>query len=161
MIAKVMASTNQEQASLPRSINDAPVVPIDRSKYSEFALELIDIRGIRDSEDPEAILIGLLDTFRLKILEDLSLRQLDTFATQMNSVVTRAEVEFGQIDSFLRVLQETIGQQKSLEERFTRTTDKVLRQNIVSIAINHVMPLVYVIFGVALCFALQKALGRL
>src|SRR6516164_6095652 len=115
MIAKVMASTNQEQASLPRSINDAPVVLIDRSKYSEFALELINSRGIRDSEDPEAILIGLLDTFRLKILEDLSLRQLDTFATQMNSVVTRAEVEFGQIDSFLRVLQETIGQQKSLE----------------------------------------------
>jgi hypothetical protein len=156
-----MPGTEQDQAFLPRSINDAPVVLIDRSKYSEFALELINSRGIRDSEDPEAILIGLLDTFRLKILEDLSLRQLDTFATQMNSVVTRAEVEFGQIDSFLRVLQETIGQQKSLEERFTRTTDKVLRQNIVSIAINHVMPLVYVIFGVALCFALQKALGRL
>ena len=161
MIAKVMASTNQEQASLPRSINDAPVVPIDRSKYSEFALELIDSRGIRDSEDPEAILIGLLDAFKLKILEDLSLRQLDTVATQMNSAVARAEVEFGQIDSFLKVLQEAIGQQKRLEKRFTRTTDRVLRQNIVSIAINHVMPLVYVIFGVVLCFALQKALGRL
>jgi hypothetical protein len=161
MIAKVMASTNQEQASLPRSINDAPVVPIDRSKYSEFALELIDSRGIRDSEDPEAILIGLLDAFRSKILEDLSLRQLDAVSTQMNSAVARAEVEFGQIDSFLKLLQEAIGQQKSLEKRFTRTTDKVLRQNVVSIAINHVIPLVYVIFGVALCFALQKALGRL
>ena len=122
---------------------------------------MIDSHGIRDSEDPEAILIGLLDTFRLKILEDLSLRQLDTFATQMNSAVARAEVEFCQIDSFLKVLQEAIGEQKSLEKRFTRTTDKVLRQNIASIAINHVMPLVYVIFGVLLCFALQRALGRL
>ena len=156
-----MPKTDQEQAFLPRSINDASVITIDPSKYSEFALELINSRGIRDSEDPEAILIGLFDTFRLKIIEDLSLRQLDTFATQMNSVVARAEVEFGQIDSFLKVLEETIGQQKSLEKRFTRTTDKVLRQNIASIAINHFLPLVYVIFGVALCFALQKALGRL
>ena len=106
-------------------------------------------------------MIGLLDTFRLKILEDLSLRQLDTTATQMNSALARAEVEFGQIDSFLKVLREAILQQKSLEKRFTRTTNKVLRQNIVSIVINHVTPLVYVIFGVVLSFALQKALGRL
>jgi hypothetical protein len=146
---------------LPEPITKAPLAPIDRSRYSEFALELIESRGIRDSEDPEAVMIGLFDIFRLKILEDLSLKHLDTITNQMDSALAKAEVEFGQIDGFLKALQEAIAQQRNLEKRFARTTDKVLRQNIVSIAINHVMPLVYVIFGVALCFVLQKALGRL
>ena len=153
--------TDQKPSVLSESIPKAPLAPIERSRYSEFALELIASRGIRDPEDPEAVMIGLLDIFRLKILEDLSLKHLDAISNQMDSALARAEVEFGQIDGFSKDLQEAIVQQGNLEKRFARTTDKVLRQNIASIAINHVMPLVYVIFGVALCFVLQKALGRL
>lgn len=135
--------------------------PVDRLKYSDFALQLMDQRGLKDSEDPEVLLIGLLDMFRLKILEDVSLRQLDKVATQFKGTLAHAEVEFGRIDLAIKALHEFMGQLKAFEKRFTRTTNKVLRQNIASIAINHVMPLIYVLFGVALSFALQKIFVRL
>jgi hypothetical protein len=136
-------------------------VPVDRLKYSDFALQLMEQRGLKDSEDPEVVLIGLLDMFRLKILEDVSLRQLDKVAAQVKGTLVHAEVEFGRIDLALKALHEFTGQVKVFEKRFTRTTNKVLRQNIASIAINHVMPLMYVLFGVALSFALQKIFSRL
>jgi hypothetical protein len=156
-----MPKTEYEQGLLVKLNSGTPVVPIDRSKYSEFALDLIEQRGIQDPEDPEAIMIGILDKFRLKILEDISLTQLDKVAPQLREAVAQAGVEFGQIDLAVKALNEFMGKLNTIEKRFTRTTDRVLRQNIASIAINHVMPLIYVIFGIALCFALQKALGRL
>jgi len=156
-----MPRTDHEQALLAKLNNAAAVAPIDRSKYSEFALDLIEQRGIQDPEDPEALMIGILDIFRLKILEDISLTQLDKVAPQLKEAVAQAEVEFGQIDLALKALNEFMGKLNTIEKRFTRTTDRVLRQSIASIALNHVMPLIYVIFGIALCFAMQKALGRL
>jgi hypothetical protein len=141
--------------------NNRPPVPIGRSKYSDFALQLIDQRGLRDAEDPEVLMIGLLDTFRLKTLEDMSFRQVDKVAGQLEVALAHAEMEFSRIDLAVKALHEFVGRLNSFEKRFSRTTNKVLRQNVASVAINHVMPLVYVLFGIALCFALQKLLGRL
>ena len=106
-------------------------------------------------------MIGLLDTFRLKTLEDLSFRPVDKVAGQLEVALARAEMEFSRIDLAVKALHEFVGRLNSFEKRFSRTTNKVLRQNVASVAINHVMPLVYVLFGIALCFALQKLLGRL
>ena len=154
-------STNHDRAPSPQVTDNSPSKPIDRSKYSDFAIQLIDEHGLKDAEDPEVLMIGLLDTFRLRILEDLSLRQLDRISTQVQETLAHAELEFSRIDFVIKALQEFMGRLDLFEKRFTSTTDKVLRQNVASVAINHVLPLVYVLFGIALCFMLQKLLGRL
>jgi hypothetical protein len=156
-----MPITNHDRAPSTELINNKPPVPIDRSKYSEFALQLIDQRGLGDAEDPEVLMIGLLDKFRLNILEEMSFRQVDKVAGQLEVAQARAEMEFSRIDSAVKAFHEFMGRLNSFEKRFRRTTDKVIRQNIASIVLNFVMPLVYVLFGIALCFALQKLLGRL
>src|SRR6516162_6428476 len=104
-----MPKTEYEQGLLVKLNSGTPVVPIDRSKYSEFALDLIEQRGIQDPEDPEAIMIGILDKFRLKILEDISLTQLDKVAPQLREAVAQAGVEFGQIDLAVKALNEFMG----------------------------------------------------
>jgi hypothetical protein len=153
--------TDYDQAPAPHLTDNRPSKPIDRSKYSDFALQLIDEYGLKDAEDPEVLMIGLLDTFRFRILEDLSFRQLDKISTQVQETLAHAELEFSRIDLVLKALQEYMGRLDSFEKGFTRTTDKVLHQNVASVTINHVLPILYVLFGIALCFALQKLLGRL
>lgn len=155
-----MPITDHDRPQSTELTNKRSPVPIDRSKYSEFALQLLDQCGLRDAEDPEVLMIGLLDTFRLKILEDMSFRQVDKVTGQMEVALAQAEMEFRRMDCVVKALQEFMGGLNSFEKRFSRTTNKVLRQNVASIAINYVIPLVYVLFGIALSFALQKLLGR-
>jgi hypothetical protein len=137
------------------------IIPVDRNHYSDWALGIIEKRGLTSGDDPVVTMITLLDELRIKLEKDASIDELKAVASRFEGNLALAQVEFGRIDLALDSIQKFTERLDNIEKRFTQTTDKVLKQSVAAIAINYVMPLVYVLFGVVLCFALQKLLGHL
>ena len=140
---------------------DLEPLTLRRDQYSDWALEIIDQRGLTSPDDPLVMMIALLDALRSRLEKEGSTKELRAIASHFEKTLASAQVEFSRIDLALDSLNKFTERLDDIEKRFTKTTDKILRQNVASIAINHLLPVVYVLFGVALSFALQKLLGRL
>jgi hypothetical protein len=137
------------------------VLALDRSQYSDWALKIIDKRNLTNQDDPVVAMIELLDDLRVRLEKGAAIEELRTVASHFEINLALAQVEFGRIDLALESIDKFTDRLDQIEKRFTHTTDKVLKQSVAAIAINYVMPLVYALFGVVLCFALQKLLGHL
>ena len=140
---------------------DLEPLTLKRDQYSDWALEIIDKRGLTSPDDPLVMMIALLDALRGRLEKDGSTKELRAIASHFEKTLASAQVEFSRIDLALDSLNKFTERLDDLEKRFTKATDKILRQNVAAIAINHLLPVVYVLFGIALSFALQKLLGRL
>ena len=140
---------------------DLEPLTLKRDQYSDWALQIIDKRGLTSPDDPLVMMIALLDALRGRLEKEGSTKELRAIASHFEKTLASAQVEFSRIDLALDSLNKFTERLDDIEKRFTKTTDKILRQNVASIAINHLLPVVYVLFGVVLSFALQKLLGRL
>src|ERR1700758_1173616 len=157
MDSKAFKSAKREQTTS----DHMDIIPVDRNHYSDWALGIIEKRGLTSGDDPLVTMITLLDELRIKLEKDASIDELKAVASRFEGNLALAQVEFGRIDLALDSIQKFTESLDNIEKSFTQTTYKVLKQSVASIAINYVMPLVYVLFGVVLCFALQNLLGHL
>jgi hypothetical protein len=121
---------------------------IDRNKFSESALFLLDLYGIDKADDPMAIFVSMVDKMSASQREVIS---------RFESAIALAGVEFGRIDLAIDKAEESQRQVETLllalrqtQKEFASTTNKLRQQSNADILLNHLKPCIYGLLGAIL-----------
>jgi hypothetical protein len=122
--------------------------PIDRNELSEDALFLLDRYRIDNATDPMAIFVSIVDKMSANQREVIS---------RFEAAIALAGVEFGRIDLAIQKAEETQRQAEALlvalgrtQKDFALTTNKIRQRSNADIALNHLKPFIYGLFGATL-----------
>ena len=125
-----------------------PFEPIDRSRFSESALLLLDRYRITNAKDPLAICVSMIDNLNANQREVIS---------RFEAAIALAGIEFGRIDLAIEKAEETQRTVKALmlaldqtQKDFASTTNKIRQRSNCDIILNHLKPCIYGLFGAAL-----------
>lgn len=119
--------------------------PIDRRRFSETALSLLDQHRIDNANDPMAIFISIVDAMNANQREAIS---------QFEAAIALAGIEFGRIDLAIEKAEETQKRVdtltrglETLQKDFTSTTNKIRERSNFAIVLNLLSPFIYGFFG--------------
>jgi hypothetical protein len=122
--------------------------PIDRNEFSEHALFLLDRYRIDNANDPMAIFVSIVDKMSANQREVIS---------RFEAAIALAGIEFGRIDLAIQKAEETQRQAEALlvalgrtQKDFTLTANKIRQRSNPDIALNHLKPFIYCLFGALL-----------
>src|SRR3984885_4021912 len=131
-----------------REDRSEPFKPIERSAFSEDALFLLDLYRIDDANHPMAIFVSMVDKMNANQREVIS---------RFEAAIALAGVEFGRIDLAIQKAEETQRQAEALlvalgrsQKDFALTTNKIRQRSNADIALNHLKPFIYGLFGATL-----------
>ncbi len=132
---------------------------IDPAQFSSDASSLLDRYRINNVSDPVAIVMDAINR--------MNGNQREVIA-QFEAAIALAGIEFGRIDLAIQRTEEIERRVELLvtkldrtEMDFTLTTDKIRRRSNVDILLNHLMPLIYGIFGAVLTLIVLVVLFRI
>lgn len=136
-----------------------PFKPIDRRRFSETALSLLDQYRIDNANDPMAVFIAIVDTMNANQREAIS---------QFEAAIALAGIEFGRIDLAIEKAEETQKRVETLtramerlQKDFTSTTNKIRDRSNFAIVFNHLSPFIYGLFGATITLLAAFIIFRL
>jgi hypothetical protein len=122
-----------------------PFEPVDRSRFSESALLLLDRYRIANAKDPLAICVSMIDSMNANQREVIS---------RFEAAIALAGIEFGRIDLAIEKAEETQRAVKAVvlaldrtQKDFASTTNKIRQRSNCDIILNHLKPCIYGLFG--------------
>jgi len=153
----VSAKPKEEQSALAQGpVGRSP--QIDRGKYSDDALSVLDYYRVNSETDPLAILVGAIDRMTANQREVIS---------RFETAIALAGIEFGRIDLAIQRAEEIQQRVESLvtavarmQEDFALTTDKIRKRSNSDIILNHLKPFIYGLFGALLTLLVLFAVFR-
>jgi hypothetical protein len=155
----IPSAENREKNSGEPIVQPKSFKPIDRRKFSETALSLLDQYRIENANDPMAVLISIVDTMNANQHEAIS---------QFEAAIALAGIEFGRIDLAIEKAEETQKRVETvtkaldmLQKDFISTTNKIRERSNFAIVFNHLSPFIYGLFGAAITLLVAFTILRL